>query len=68
MANAALHGIEQHIARTAKVLGNPRYADDLVVVHHNHKVIQQAQQVLSKWLQKMGLGETHKSICHTLFC
>jgi len=28
---------------------------DLVVVHHSHKVIQQVQQVLSKWFAEDGL-------------
>jgi len=60
MANAALWYRKASPA-LVKVLGNPRYADDLVVVHHSHKVIQQAQQVLSKWLQKMGLGETQQN-------
>lgn len=68
LANVALHGMEKHIACTCKGAKVIRYADDLVVIHHSHKVIQQAQQVLSKWLQKIGLElKPNKTrICHSL--
>jgi hypothetical protein len=32
-----------------------RYADDLVVLHKDHAIIEQCQEVLAEWLQNMGL-------------
>jgi len=38
------------------LLSNHSFTLDLVVVHHSHKVIQQVQQVLSKWFAEDGIG------------
>jgi RNA-directed DNA polymerase len=68
LANVALHGMENYLARYCKGAQLVRYADDLVVIHPERKGIEHAQRLLSKWLQKMGLAfkpsKTH--LCHTL--
>ncbi|MDJ0730346.1 MAG: reverse transcriptase domain-containing protein [Crocosphaera sp.] len=46
-----------------------RYVDDFVVLHQHKPVIRQCQQLMSQWLQKIGLQlqpETTR-ICHTLY-
>ena len=68
LANVALHGMETDlkaafpadIKRDGQWLRNwqptlIRYADDLVVLHRDELVIEQAKQILSKWLAGMGL-------------
>lgn len=69
LANVALHGMEKYIARYCKGARVIRYADDLVVIHPERQVIEHAQQLLSKWLQKMGLAfkPSKTRICHTLY-
>lgn len=68
LANVALHGMENYIARHCKGAKVVRYADDLVVIHPDRQGVEQAQQLLSKWLQKMGLAfkPSKTRICHTL--
>ena len=68
LANVALHGMENYIARYCKGARVIRYADDLVVIHPERRVIEHAQQLLSKWLEKMGLAfkPSKTRICHTL--
>ena len=68
LANVALHGIETDLKasfpatlkRDGELLRHwqptlIRYADDLVVLHRNLTIIEQAKQILSKWLAEMGL-------------
>ena len=68
LANVALHGMETYLARYCKGAKLVRYADDLVVIHPERKGIEQAQRLLSKWLQKMELAfkPSKTRICHTL--
>jgi RNA-directed DNA polymerase len=68
LANVALHGMETYIARYCKGARVIRYADDLVVIHPERQVIEHAQQLLSRWLEKMGLAfkPSKTRICHTL--
>jgi RNA-directed DNA polymerase len=80
LANIALHGLEEHVAaafpKTRRVDGKKerwtpaviRYADDLVVLHHDLAVIQQSKEVISDWLAGMGLElkPSKTFICHTL--
>jgi len=63
LANVALHGMEELLAqrfpaKSRKCFYAPRvirYADDLVVLHKDHAVIEQCQELLAEWLQNMGL-------------
>nr|WP_225938777.1 group II intron reverse transcriptase/maturase [Kovacikia minuta] len=68
LANVALHGMETYVTRYCKGAKVVRYADDLVVMHPERKGIEQAQRLLSKWLQKMGLAfkPSKTRLCHTL--
>lgn len=45
-----------------------RFADDLIVLHRDHAVIQHCQQLLTEWLQKLGLAlhPTKTRLAHTL--
>src|SRR5438132_589406 len=44
------------------------YADDFVVLHEDHQVIQQVRQLVTEWLATVGLELKAKKtrICHTL--
>lgn len=67
LANIALHGMETLLGdrtRYGKVVkGTPtsqlprliRYADDLVVLHPRRELVLKAQELLSRWLQPLGL-------------
>jgi len=68
LANVALHGMETYIARYCKGARVIRYADDLLVIHPKRQVIEHAEQLLGKWLEKMGLAfkPSKTRICHTL--
>ena len=68
LANIALHGMEERIkqyAETLKGKGNKRdnrkslslirYADDFVILHENLTVVQRCKEIISEWLQGMGL-------------
>ena len=61
-------GLETAVAEAhpkAKVI---RYADDLVVLHPDLKVIEAAKQTVSQWLDSMGLElkPSKTQITHTL--
>ena len=60
--------MEKYIARYCKGARVIRYADDLLVIHPERQVIEHAQQLLGKWLEKMGLAfkPSKTRICHTL--
>ena len=70
LANIALHGMEHRINQLAETLptrsghGKPdnrrnltfiRYADDFVILHEDITVVQRCREVISEWLQDMGL-------------
>ena len=83
LANVALHGMENRIKqafplKTIEVKGkyagsiNPaqliRYADDLLIIHDDLEVIQQAQKIVAEHLNGVGLEWNPKKtrITHTL--
>jgi RNA-directed DNA polymerase len=67
--NEALH--LGNLAVTDRLLlpmPNHSFTLDLVVIHPDRQGVEKAQQLLSKWLQKMGLAfkPSKTRICHTL--
>jgi len=72
LANIALHGIEMEIKSIplpkSTRISIVRYADDFVVLHESLEVIEQAKQVIQRWLAKVGLElKPEKTrISHTL--
>lgn len=78
LMNIALHGLERHVIDTLsrregkksqKVIPTViRYADDFVVLDEDLEVIQQAQELVTEWLQGMGLElkPSKTTITHTL--
>jgi RNA-directed DNA polymerase len=71
LANVALHGREEAIARTFPGRGTPtviRYAEDLVAVHPNRELIARCQAVLADHWRGMGLAWNPRKtrITHTL--
>jgi len=84
LANVALHGVEDHIRSHFPVkahFGPPggryavcwkpqliTYADDFLILHRDKAVIQHCQQLVTEWLQDLGL-ELHPQktrLAHTL--
>ena len=84
LANVALHGLEAYIRSRfprQKAFGPPGdrcakswkpqiivYADDFLILHRDKAVIEQCQQLVTEWLQGLGL-ELHPQktrIVHTL--
>src|SRR5712691_10541093 len=84
LANVALHGLEDHIRSHFPVkarFGLPggryavrwkpqliKYADDFIILHRDKAVIQHCQQLVTEWLQDLGL-ELHPEktrLAHTL--
>ncbi|MCP4933625.1 MAG: group II intron reverse transcriptase/maturase, partial [bacterium] len=68
IANIALHGLETAVAERCSKAKVIRYADDLVVLHPELAVIEAAKQVVSQWLDSMGLElkPSKTQITHTL--
>jgi RNA-directed DNA polymerase len=79
LANIALHGMEKEIkayartlkgskAKNEKALTLIRYADDFVILHENLEVVLKCQEVISTWLNEMGLElkPSKTKISHTL--
>lgn len=71
LANVALHGLEQAIVSTKPKRHRPaliRYADDLVILHHDLDGLHQARQEAEQWLADIGLrlNPTKTRITHTL--
>jgi RNA-directed DNA polymerase len=71
LANIALHGMETALQKAIK--GNPRpmlirYADDLIVLHKDLKIVQDSQRFLGEWLKGMSLEmkPSKTKITHTL--
>lgn len=71
LANVALHGLENAIGSSMSKRQRPaliRYADDLVILHHDLESLQQARQETEEWLATMGLRlkPSKTRITHTL--
>lgn len=79
LANIALHGMENRIKQEARKLPGEkqkncyalsliRYADDFVILHEDITVIQRCKEIISEWLQDMGLElkPSKTRIAHTL--
>ena len=83
LANIALHGMEEQIKQYAdtlptksglgkrdkrKSLSLIRYADDFVILHENLTVVQRCKEIISEWLQGMGLElkPSKTRLAHTL--
>ena len=79
LANIALHGMENRIKQYAETLKGEkrcnrenlsliRYADDFVVLHKDITVVQRCKEIISEWLNGMGLElKPNKTrLAHTL--
>ncbi|MBD2409208.1 group II intron reverse transcriptase/maturase [Nostoc calcicola FACHB-3891] len=84
LANIALHGMEERIKQYAETLPTTprcnnkrdkrrslsliRYADDFVILHENLTVVQRCKEIISEWLQGMGLElkPSKTRLAHTL--
>jgi RNA-directed DNA polymerase len=71
LANVALHGLENAIVAAFPKRQPPtvvRYADDLVALHPDLRVIERVQQIAATWLAGMGLElkPSKTRITHTL--
>ncbi|WP_066384243.1 MULTISPECIES: group II intron reverse transcriptase/maturase [unclassified Anabaena] len=79
LANIALHGMKERIKQFAETLpgrkaGNRnsisliRYADDFVIIHEDITVVQKCREIISEWLNGMGLElkPSKTKLCHTL--
>ncbi|WP_050780039.1 group II intron reverse transcriptase/maturase [Crocosphaera chwakensis] len=79
LANIALHGMENRIKEYAatwkgckkenlKSISLIRYADDFVILHKNHTIVKDCQNILINWLAGLGLelNEEKTNIIHTL--
>jgi RNA-directed DNA polymerase len=68
LALIALHGMEEAITQVYPKARVMMYADDVVVLHEDRKVLKHCQQLLITWLADIGLtlNEAKSSIHHTL--
>jgi RNA-directed DNA polymerase len=76
LANVALHGMETYLKERFSKIGKNgwvrpgfiRYADDLVILHPDRTVIEEAEQAVAEWLAGMSLElKPEKTrIVHTL--
>jgi len=79
LANIALHGMEERINQVADSLPGKRqanryalniirYADDFVILHKDLTVVQRCKEVISEWLNSMGLElkPSKTRLVHTL--
>ena len=83
LANIALHGMEERIKQYADTLPTRnghgkrdnrrnlnliRYADDFVILHEDISVVQRCKEIISEWLQGMGLElkPSKTRLTHTL--
>lgn len=84
LSNVALHGMETHIKEWIQTKPSfntqrgkkakrqsitfIRYADDFVILHKNKQIIEEAQEVIAKWLSenpKLTLNSTKTTIKNT---
>jgi RNA-directed DNA polymerase len=83
LANIALHGMEERIKQFAETLPTRsgkgkrdnrsslnliRYADDFVILHEDVTVVQRCREIISEWLNGMGLElkPSKTRLAHTL--
>ncbi|MEA5520818.1 group II intron reverse transcriptase/maturase [Limnoraphis robusta] len=79
LANIALHGMEERIKQYAETMTGRkqanrqnlsviRYADDFVILHEDITVVQRCKEIISEWLQGMGLElkPSKTRLAHTL--
>ncbi|TAE57921.1 MAG: group II intron reverse transcriptase/maturase [Nostocales cyanobacterium] len=83
LANIALHGMEERIKQFAETLPGHsgfgktgkrkslsliRYADDFVIIHQEITVVQKCREIISEWLNGMGLElkPSKTKLVHTL--
>jgi len=79
LANIALHGMEERIMQYAETwkghkranrnsLSLIRYADDFVILHKDIAVVQRCREIISEWLNDMGLElkPSKTRLAHTL--
>jgi len=79
LANIALHGMEERIKQVAETLPGKkrdnrkslsliRYADDFVILHEDITVVQRCKEIISEWLNGMGLElkPSKTRLAHTL--
>ncbi|MGB3208869.1 MAG: group II intron reverse transcriptase/maturase [Crinalium sp.] len=83
LANIALHGMEERIKQFAETLPIKkgygkrdmknalsliRYADDFVILHEDLTVVQRCKEIISEWLNGMGLElkPSKMRLAHTL--
>ena len=82
LANVALHGMEESIKdlverlpakgswkkRRRQAVSLIRYADDFVIIHENHDIIQKCRDHIQEWLKGIGLElkEAKTRLTHTL--
>lgn len=68
LALIALHGMDEAITQVYPKAQVIAYADDALVLHPDHSVLEHSQHLLQEWLADMGLAlnETKTRIRHTL--
>ena len=71
LMNVALHGLEENLRQQYPKRQKPavvRYADDLVILHHDLDTLQQVKLQAEMWLTSMGLQlkPSKTQITHTL--
>src|SRR5215468_7363521 len=68
LALIALHGLDEAITKVYPRARVVVYADDCVVLHEDHRVLEHCKQLLTTWLAAIGLtvNEAKSHIHHTL--
>jgi RNA-directed DNA polymerase len=79
LANIALHGMEERVKQYAETLKGQksvnrralsliRYADDFVIIHEDLNVVKKCQEIITNWLNDMGLElkPSKTKLTHTL--
>jgi RNA-directed DNA polymerase len=72
LANIALHGMEEAVGKLVENRRKRpiliRYADDLLVMHPDHEIVEKSQEALTEWLAPMGLQlkPSKTRLTHTL--
>ncbi|MBV9688959.1 MAG: group II intron reverse transcriptase/maturase [Ktedonobacteraceae bacterium] len=68
LANIALHGMQEEVEGKVKGASLIRYADDFVILHATKEGVEQAKEVVERWLAAAGLHLSPQKtrIAHTL--
>ena len=71
LMNVALHGLEEELIKAYPKRHKPaviRFADDVVILHHDLEILQQVKTQAEAWLNQVGLqlNPTKTHIAHTL--